>query len=92
VDGRLRVYRYANRGDYIMVAARGVDVAAAAPGGIVTGHTGTSFAAPVVAAHLARCIEEMAAASSACVAKLGGEARDLGVPGRDTTYGFGLIE
>lgn len=92
VDARHRVYRYANHGDYITVAARGVNVAAAAPDGKVSGFTGTSFAAPVVAGYLARCLDEGTRERAACEGELERGAKDLGAPGRDPVYGFGLIE
>lgn len=92
VDAARHVYRYANRGDYIAVAARGVNVPAAAPDGSISGYSGTSFAAPVVSGYLARCIDEEAHERDACMSRLQGAAQDLGQPGRDPVYGFGLIE
>lgn len=91
VDSQARVYRYANRGRYITVAAQGVDVLAAhAPGGLAQ-FTGTSFATPRVAGWMARCRSEGRTAR-ACVEHLRAAARDLGDAGRDDTYGYGLIE
>ena len=91
VDGRNRIYRYANRGPYVRVAALGVGVPAAAPGGGLGAHSGTSFAAPHVAALLARCARQVSARNSRCVAALERSAVDLGPPGRDPVYGFGLV-
>ncbi|HEV2866865.1 MAG TPA: S8 family serine peptidase, partial [Allosphingosinicella sp.] len=91
VDSRNRVYRYANRGAYVLVAARGVAVPAAAPGGRLGAYTGTSFAAPHVAAVLARCARRVRPSNSACVANMARQAVDLGDPGRDPVYGLGLI-
>lgn len=91
VDKDNRVYRYANRGRYITVAAQGVDVVAAnAPGGYAR-FTGTSFATPHVAGWLARCRASGASAST-CNDRLRRAARDLGTAGHDDTYGFGLID
>lgn len=93
VDSAHHVYRYANHGDYIVVAAQGVDVPAAGPADAITGFTGTSFAAPVIAAYLARCKTVPGGPSNdACIAQMTLAAQDLGKPGRDKTYGFGLIE
>lgn len=93
VDSAHRVYRYANRGSYIGVAAQGVGVPAAAPDGKISGFTGTSFATPHVAAALARCIRRSGRKSgAACIRWMERSARDLGIPGRDPVYGFGLIE
>lgn len=91
VDERGRVYRYANRGAYIRVAARGVGVPAAAPDGRLAPHSGTSFAAPHVAVVLARCARRIAASNAACIAAMEREAVDLGDPGRDPVYGVGLV-
>lgn len=92
VDAKQQVYRYANRGTYVDFAAPGVSIAAINTKGQFTAATGTSFAAPAVAARLARVLEGPdPAASSRAVSKLASEARDLGKPGRDTTYGYGLV-
>lgn len=92
VDSRGRVYRYANRGAYIDVSALGVGVPAAAPGGRITPHSGTSFAAPHVAVVLARCARQVSQSNSACISAMERRARDLGQPGRDPVYGSGLVE
>ena len=92
VDAQDRVYRYANRGGYVDFAARGVAVAAIDDKGALRDATGTSFAAPIVAARLAaRLRTPDAAASRRAVQALEGEARDLGPRGRDPIYGVGLI-
>ncbi|MEY4721761.1 MAG: Minor extracellular protease Epr precursor, partial [Pseudomonadota bacterium] len=91
VDKDNRVYRYANRGRYITVAAQGVDVIAAhAPGGFAR-FSGTSFATPHVAGWLARC-RAAGHSAPACTERLRHAARDLGEVGPDETYGFGVIE
>mgnify|MGYP001806381189 CR=1 FL=1 len=92
VDSSQKIYRYANRGSYIDFAAQGVAVPALNPKGEWTAATGTSFAAPAVAARLARDLARPdVAASARLVAKLEKEARDLGAPGHDTTFGHGLV-
>lgn len=90
VDKDRRIYRYANRGPYVDFAAPGVNVTAADAVGGFSRFTGTSFAAPAVAASLARCRTRQSAA--ACTASLQASARDLGTPGFDTTFGYGLVE
>lgn len=91
VDRDNRVYRYANRGRYITVAAQGVDVVAArAPGGYAR-FSGTSFATPHVAGWLARCRAGGQPATT-CNERLRRAARDLGEAGHDETYGFGVID
>lgn len=89
VDQRDRVYRYANQGNYITVAARGVDEPAADTAGGVSRFSGTSFATPHVTAWLARCLQKDLPA--ACARTLRTTARDLGTPGRDPVYGHGLL-
>jgi subtilisin family serine protease len=53
VDRHLTVYKRAVRGPHILLAAPGVDLALRDGGGKLRQHTGTSFAAPFVAARLA---------------------------------------
>lgn len=89
VDQRDRVYRYANQGSYITVAARGVDEPAADTAGGIRRYSGTSFATPHVSAWLARCLQD--GQPVACARTLRTTARDLGEPGRDPVYGFGLL-
>lgn len=92
VDGANRVYRYANRGTYVDFSARGVAVPAIDAKGSVRDATGTSFAAPIIAARLARQLRAPdGAAAQKAIRALEAEARDLGPPGRDTIYGAGLI-
>lgn len=92
VDGKNRVYLYANQGEYVDFAAHGVDLRVADPRGTVNTVSGTSYAAPVVAARLAAYLEvpDVALAAKA-VEALAAEARDLGAPGRDPVFGHGLI-
>ena len=92
VDTTQKVYRYANRGAYVDFSARGVGVAAIDTKGDVRDATGTSFAAPVIAARLAAQLRTPdAAAAQRAVKALEKEARDLGPPGRDPVYGAGLV-
>lgn len=90
VDHNNRIYRYANQGRYIWVAARGVDEPAASTSGGLARYSGTSFATPHISAWMARCMTS--AAMSTCTANLQREARDLGEPGFDPVYGYGLVE
>ena len=91
VDSDLRIYRYANRGRYIAVAAKGVDVVAARSAGGFATFNGTSFATPHVAGWLARC-RAQGATASACRERLRAAARDLGPSGFDEIYGHGFID
>lgn len=90
VDADRRVYRYANQGSYITVAAYGVGQPAADSGGGISRFDGTSFATPHVAAWMARCLGRSDAA--ACGRSLRKSAVDLGEPGYDPVYGHGFID
>ncbi|HEX7045287.1 MAG TPA: S8 family serine peptidase [Burkholderiales bacterium] len=93
VDADLKPYRKATRGAYLAFAAPGVDVWSAAPDRGGAYFSGTSYAAPFVTAVLAA---ERQKAPRMAWAKLieqaGARARDLGVPGRDPVYGWGLVQ
>lgn len=91
VDAQNRLYAKANRGGYIDFAAPGVDVWTARAGGGGAYRSGTSFAAPYVAAVAAA---ELALNSrlSAGLLKEGMRhgALDLGPAGKDPGFGWGL--
>jgi Subtilase family len=89
VDSTNHIYRYANQGNYVFIAAPGVGVPAAAPGGSLAAFSGTSFAAPFVAANMAKC--RRTAGTEACIDQLRKSAVDLGAPGKDPVFGWGLI-
>lgn len=91
VDKDLHIYRYANHGRYIAVAARGVGVVAARSAGGYAEFNGTSFATPHVAGWIARCRADGTTAD-ACRDRLRQSARDLGASGFDEVYGNGLID
>ena len=92
VDAEDRIYRRANRGPWTVVAARGVDVETVDDSGAAREVSGTSFAAPIVSARLARMLgaPDLAGRKRA-VDALVRSAKDLGPPGRDPIYGFGLV-
>lgn len=83
-------YRYATHGDYVDVAAPGVDVLTALPQGRTGLRTGTSFATPFVTALIAAmpAARKNAHTKFDVLARM--SKRDLGEPGRDPTYGEGL--
>jgi subtilisin family serine protease len=92
VDAHRRVLIEAARGKQVMFAAPGADMVAADKGGKYSAVRGTSFAAPIVAALLAETVSAPDInASAAAVEALAQHAIDLGPPGRDLTYGFGLV-
>lgn len=93
IDEQGRVYRRANHGDYISFAARGVRVASRYDSPDAQSVSGTSYAAPVVAAMLAKKLHESPSlTANDAIAALRRNARDLGAPGRDPIFGWGVVE
>ncbi len=90
VDARRHVLLEAARGPQVMFAALGVGSAALVRGGLAPVR-GTSFAAPIVAALLARNRSTTGKTAAAAVEALAASALDLGGRGRDLTYGLGLV-
>jgi hypothetical protein len=90
VDAGGRVYLMANRGPEVAFAAYGVGIAAAVDDGDFEILSGTSFAAPAIAARLAAARRETGDRDKA-VALLAAAARDAGAPGRDPVYGYGVL-
>lgn len=93
VDRDLKVYRRATHGQYITFAAPGVEIQTAKANGGTTAKSGTSYAVPFVAAAMT-----LVQASHKNIGrhelqkKLQDETRDLGIPGHDETYGYGLVQ
>lgn len=93
VDAALQPYSEANHGDYIDLAAPGVDVWSARGGQGGRYNSGTSFAAPFVSAAAALSLARAPDASPQAIRQsLHQSARDLGTPGRDSTFGWGLLQ
>jgi len=87
-----KLFTGANRGNYIAVAAPGVDILAPAPEGAHQFTTGTSVAAAEVSGVAALLIERNPSLTPAEVRKiLMDTAKDLGPRGRDRDYGAGLV-
>lgn len=84
VDAAKKAFAQANRGDYIDFAAPGVDLWLAWSNRGGSYQTGTSYAAPFVAAALALGADDT-------VSLLQETAEDLGAPGHDPVYGWGLM-
>ena len=90
VSANNRVYRLASRGAHVDFAAPGVSISSAQPGNAFGASTGTSFAAPIVSAIIAR--EKLASDGPDPIGRLKAAAMDLGASGFDTVYGHGLIQ
>jgi Subtilase family len=92
VDAHRHILIEAARGPQVMFASPGADLAAAGSDHAYAAVRGTSFAAPFVAALLASGLAAPnSAEAAAAVEQLAKTAIDLGPPGRDLTYGFGLV-
>ncbi len=90
VDAARRLYSRANKGSHIAFAAPGVDVWAAKSGG--GGYfSGTSFAAPIVTAFAGRLLaRDPSLGADEIRTRLRDRAVDLGTPGHDAQFGWGL--
>lgn len=91
VSREKKIYRLANRGEFVDFAAPGVDVMHAAAGGSFAASSGTSMASPFVAAVLSVATEEFRPIGEATFREVASSAEDLGAKGRDPIYGYGLI-
>ncbi|MFO7602842.1 MAG: S8 family serine peptidase [Gammaproteobacteria bacterium] len=93
VDLRRDIYRQANQGRYLDLAAPGVDVWAARSGAGGAYYSGTSYAVPYVSAALAVLRQRHGGRSNAqLLTQLQRQARDLGAAGPDPVFGHGLLQ
>ena len=82
----------ANIGSYIAISAPGVGVLAPIPGGGFDMVTGTSFAAAIYSGAIANLLQRQPDQSSFEVERVATKtALDLGKKGKDSEFGFGLI-
>ncbi|MBB96036.1 MAG: peptidase S8 [Rhodobacteraceae bacterium] len=91
VDARGEIYRQAVRGAHVDAAAPGVDIYVDVEG---AGRfvSGTSMAVPFVTARIASDPGLYGAPTAKIRKALGAQAMDLGLPGRDTVFGAGLVQ
>jgi subtilisin family serine protease len=89
VDEGENIFSAANRGDYIDLSAQGVGILTTAPGGAFHLASGTSLAT----AHASGVIALLMSLDRRDFLPdlLNRTAIDLGRPGRDSEYGYGLI-
>lgn len=93
VDKGRNAYRRANQGDHVDIAAPGVNVWTAASISGARPKSGTSFAAPFVSAAAAVLLAERPELTPAQMAEaLSLMAQDIGTPGRDSVFGWGLLD
>jgi hypothetical protein len=90
VDSHAQPYAEANHGSYVAFAAPGVSVWT--PGSTPAYRSGTSFATPFVAAAAARLADGVQPDLIRITRALARTARDLGLPGKDPVFGWGLLQ
>lgn len=90
VDASGKVYRLANRGKHLDLAAPGVAMLHAKAGGGYSASSGTSFAVPFAATAAARLRHLQPDGDT--LGAMHQSARDLGPPGHDDIYGYGLLQ
>lgn len=91
VDAAGRRYRKASRGGHIEFAAPGVDLYIA-KGNRGSYASGTSYAAPIVTALAAQAMARGTSGANGLRRALRRDLRDLGDPGRDVQFGWGLVQ
>lgn len=90
-DAEDAIYDKANGGDYVAVAAPGVDILALAPGGSFAFSSGTSLATAHASGLAALALSAAPNLKPGQVEGLIAESsRDLGAPGRDPVFGAGI--
>lgn len=91
IDKDNLVYTQANQGDYVALAAPGVDILVPVPDSGYQISSGTSIAAAHVSGLAALVLSRQPDLTAAQVTDiLLGSSADLGAPGRDVTFGAGL--
>ena len=91
IDLNRRVFRRAGRGAHVDFSAPGVRVRTANADGGYSVVSGTSFATPVIAALIALRVDPDEPAAANDVTLLNRSALDLGAPGKDDVFGYGLL-
>jgi len=93
VDRQSRVYANANQGAYVRLSAPGVAIWTAGADGAGVFREGTSFAAPFATAAVALLkMRQPELPAEKVLGALKTLARDLGAPGLDPVYGWGLLQ
>lgn len=92
IDAANRVYSFANQGDYLDFSAPGVDIWTASQSESGQYRSGTSFAAPYAVAVAALYLRLNPNISRRILhGAIQGYSHDLGAPGHDPVFGWGLI-
>jgi subtilisin len=91
-DAQDQLASFSNFGPEIALAAPGVNIYSTYKGGSYATLSGTSMACPHVTGVAALVWAAGAASNTAVRDVLTGTAEDLGTPGRDTSFGYGLVD
>ncbi len=83
---------FSSTGPAVELAAPGVGILSTIPGGSHDEKSGTSMACPYVSGVAALVIESGESSASAVRDQMNTTAEDLGDPGRDPYYGYGLVD
>ena len=83
---------FSSTGPAVEIAAPGVSITSTVPGGGYSTSSGTSMASPHVAGTAALVIWSGVTSPAAIRQRLQATADDLGAVGRDTLYGYGLVD
>jgi subtilisin family serine protease len=93
VDSKDQLYSSATQGDFVDLAAPGVEILSTSPGGKVLVSSGTSLAAAFVSGAAALALQQQPRLSPAAVqALLERTAKDLGPHGKDRQFGYGRVD
>lgn len=90
IDARRQIYRRANQGAYIDFALPGVEVWTAGPDGHGQPRSGTSYAVPFMVAFVSQSLAQRAIQRRELLQGRAGPVLDLGPPGHDPVFGWGL--
>ena len=93
IDARDAVAPFSNENADVELTAPGVDILSAKAGGGYVSESGTSMATPHVSGAAALLWGADPSASAATIrARIDAAVDDLGAPGRDAAYGFGVVD
>jgi subtilisin family serine protease len=92
VDADAKLYSRATQGEFIAIAAPGVDVLSIGPGGRTQLFSGTSAATAFASGSVALLLQRSNLSPSDLRALLRTTAKDLGPAGHDPQFGDGLLD